>query len=84
MSQKFTPTEYEIEVMQMSAGKLPWEKGAWINACVEFLQEAGFMESSGKLTTMGSNYLSAHTIQAEEGGDIEHILKERFGVVEKL
>ena len=44
-----TPTKHEIEVLEMLAGRREGEWGAWVGACLEFLQEDG-------LCTRGPNY----------------------------
>jgi len=45
----FEPTEHEIAVLQMLSGDRPGEWGAWVGACLEFLEGAG-------LCTRGPNY----------------------------
>lgn len=51
-AQKFEPTEHEIEVLRLLAGEPnrvgAW--GAWVGACLEFLEDAG-------LCTPGPNYV---------------------------
>lgn len=45
------PTSHEIEVLQMVAGERPWAPwGAWIGACMEFLQEGGYLTGGPTLT----------------------------------
>lgn len=45
------PTAHEIEVLQMVAGERPWAPwGAWIGACMEFLQEGGYLTCGPTLT----------------------------------
>lgn len=36
-------TSAEWEVLEMYAGLREWEHGAWVNACAEFLEEAGLV-----------------------------------------
>jgi hypothetical protein len=42
-------TEHEYKVLEMLAGKREGEWGAWVSACLEFLQGGG-------LCTSGPNY----------------------------
>ena len=42
-------TAHEREVLEMLAGTRPGEWGAWVSACLEFLQEA-------RLCTRGPKY----------------------------
>ena len=36
------PTRHEIEVLRMLAGEREGEWGAWVGACLEYLQANGF------------------------------------------
>jgi len=45
----YEPTTHEIEVLKMLNGDRPGEWGAWVGACLEFLQGAG-------LCTRGPEY----------------------------
>lgn len=40
---EFKVNEYEIKALRMLAGEIPIQGGAWLNACCEFLEEAGFV-----------------------------------------
>ncbi len=50
----YYPTHHEIQVMRMMAEEIPWQQGACTNACVEFLQGAGYATRSGNLTMKGA------------------------------
>lgn len=50
--------EYEILVLKMMNGDIPWESGAWVNACVEYLKEGGYCTQE-KITDKGKDYLSS-------------------------
>lgn len=54
--QTFSINEHEEEVLRMVAGEIPWERGAWVNACYEFLEEEYFI-AGGELTEKGKDYL---------------------------
>ena len=56
---EFKPTEREVRVLKMAAGKTPWEHGSWVNACVEFLQEAGFLNLKSEITERGYKYVES-------------------------
>jgi hypothetical protein len=43
MSYDWGFTRDEEVVLLMAAGRAPWQRGAWVNACAELLQEAGFL-----------------------------------------
>lgn len=50
--------EHEVEVLKMVHGVLPWERGAWVNACYEFLQDEGHIQRyRQELTEKGKKYL---------------------------
>lgn len=51
------PTDIEVDVLEMFAGYREMKTGSWVNACVEFLQEGGFMTRSGKVTEKGREVL---------------------------
>ena len=38
--------ESEFEVLEMFEGTRPFERGAWVNACTEFLQGDGYITRS--------------------------------------
>ncbi len=46
-------TEHEAEVLEMMMGTRPWERGAWVNACYEFLVESGYATRAGEVTKKG-------------------------------
>ena len=55
-----TPTALEIEALQMLAGLKPVERGAWLNACVEFLSAMGLVnERTFEVTEKGHEFLKA-------------------------
>ncbi len=46
--------ETDLEVLRMCATIFAWERGAWVNVCVEFLQETGFIKrGTTELTEKG-------------------------------
>lgn len=49
MKYVYGPTPHEIDVLKMLAGEREEEWGAWVSACLEFLEGAG-------LCTHGPNY----------------------------
>lgn len=51
--------EYELEVLRMLAGVTPWQKGAWVNACVEYLGDIGLCTRFPpyEITQQGKDYL---------------------------
>lgn len=56
------PTSHEIQVLEEMAGlkpASPW--GAWVGACIDFLQEGGFLTRGNhiKLTEKGRTFLKA-------------------------
>lgn len=53
-------SKHERKVLQMANGEIPWEKGAWVNACAEFLASDGLMTNEGHITSEGRAYLAAH------------------------
>lgn len=53
---RLTPSEYLV--LQMAAGHVPWQKGAWVNACAEFLMEDGLINRSTILTNKGKETIS--------------------------
>jgi hypothetical protein len=61
MTKKYVLTEPEIEVLQMINGDRPWERGAWVNATYEFLQDAGYILKDGfttpTLSRKGKEYI---------------------------
>ena len=46
-------TSAELDVLAMVAGDLPWEQGAWVNVCHEFLTESGLVTKASILTERG-------------------------------
>jgi hypothetical protein len=50
-------TDHEIKVLRMANGEIPWERGSWVNACVEFLADAGYLHISGAITMKGIAWL---------------------------
>ncbi len=55
----FTPNKFEIMVLEMLCGERPVERGAWVSASAEFLQEAGYLTSEWTLTQQGENFMKA-------------------------
>lgn len=51
------PNEYEIKILKMMNGDIPWESGSWVNACFEFLQEMGLSTRAGTITEKGKKFL---------------------------
>lgn len=54
-------SSFEVRVLKMIAGEIEWEPwGAWIGACIEFLQDSGYV-SGGignlHLTQKGQEWL---------------------------
>lgn len=58
MTETFKPTKHEIEVLEMLAGIRPLVRGAWVNACAEFLIDAGFLTLNAHLTDKGRAFLA--------------------------
>lgn len=62
MRKKFDLTENEVRAMEVLAGdrEEPW--GAWLGACIEFLQEAGLVTrgANWELTPMGQLWMEAY------------------------
>lgn len=56
----FEPNEYEIRVLRMLNGEGEEEWGAWVGACLEFLQGAGFCTRGPnyRITDKGCDYLA--------------------------
>jgi hypothetical protein len=52
---------HEVEVLEMLAGEREWESGAWVNACIDFLQDFGYCTRGGvlKITDAGRAALAA-------------------------
>lgn len=46
-------TSAELDVLAMAAGDLPWESGAWVNACFEYLKDTGLVTPTALLTERG-------------------------------
>lgn len=59
MAHSYTPTLHEIEVLRMANGERDWERGAWVNACVEFLQEGEFLTRRAEITQKGKDFLNS-------------------------
>lgn len=59
--------EYEIDVLRMVAGErtIPW--GAWVGACLEYLEEEGYITKGPRclLTERGKLYLKNNVPQKE-------------------
>ena len=56
----FEPTEHEIRVLRMLNGEGEEKWGAWVVACLEFLQSAGFCTRGPnyRITDKGRDYLA--------------------------
>ena len=52
-------SSYEIQVLRMLNGDIPWESGAWVNACFEFLGNEGLCSRTVPyvITTKGIAWL---------------------------
>lgn len=59
MDEGYKLTHHEIKVMKMAGDRIPWEKGAWVNACVEFLSGINYLTKEGYLTEAGRDWLDA-------------------------
>ena len=53
------PTELEIKVLKMLNKDLPQERGSWVNACVEFLGEMGYVSRQApyRISERGKEFL---------------------------
>jgi hypothetical protein len=61
-------TPHEYEVLEMMNGERPGEWGAWVGACLEFLQEGGYCTRgpSYQITDKGRVALRARAASAAD------------------
>lgn len=69
-----TPNKYEIEALEMLAGKRTHQGGAWFNACMEFLGAMGLVTRLPPytVTEKGQQYLKDREMPQAYGGNGEN------------
>jgi hypothetical protein len=62
--------EHDLEVLEMVARQRPWEQGAWVNICYEYLLDLGYVRDVYGLPKITRNGLERLELEARKNDQL--------------